>query len=309
MNRPAPAPSPAAPAARLPVDPVAARGWAARVPPATPWLHEEVARRMAERLPAIRLPVQRWAHWEPVRSGLQGHALVAAQYPQARCVRVAASAHAAGLPEATATPWWQRLGRPPAARDEVAAALADGSVDLVWANMLAHQHPDAPTLLAAWQRALATGGFVMFSCLGPDTLAQLRTLYAQLGWPAPAQAFVDMHDWGDALLAAGFADPVVDMERLTLTFDTPERLLAELRELGRNLHPARFAGLRTPRWRQRLLAALDEQLRPPGGGPLALEFELIYGHAIKPAPQHRVAAQTAITLDEMRQSLRQPRAR
>lgn len=307
------------PAAPFIVDAAAARRWAARAPAASPWLHEEVARRMAERLNIIRLPVQRWAHWEPMRSGLQGHALVAARYPRAQCLQVSdnpagpdAASASISAPKPAAARWWQRLGG--AARATSAAikptmsAPPDGAVQLVWGNMLAHQHADARALLAAWHRALAVDGFVMFSCLGPDTLKELRALYAGLGWPAPAQSFVDMHDWGDALLAAGFADPVVDMETLTLTFDTPERLLAELRELGRNLHPSRFAGLRTPRWRQRLLDGLDHQLRPPGGGPLSLSFEVIYGHALKPSPRHGVNAETTIPLDALRASLRRPKA-
>ena len=91
----------------------------------------------------------------------------------------------------------------------------------------------------------------MFSCLGPDTLRELRGLYRALGWPPPAHDFTDMHDWGDMLVHAGFAEPVMDMERITLTWETPQRLLEELRELGANLHPAtlspRCAGARWKR--------------------------------------------------------------
>ena len=99
----------------------------------------------------------------------------------------------------------------------------------------------------------------MFSTFGPDTLAELRALYRELGWAAPAQAFVDMHDLGDMLVHAGFADPVMDQEHLTLHWPGPRELLAELRSLGGNLNPARHRGLRTPRWRSRLEAALRER--------------------------------------------------
>ena len=289
------------------VDPIAARRWAARVPAASPWLHEEVARRMAERLPHIRLPVKQWAHWAPQRGGLQGHSRVAAQYPDSECFWVPAlDGQAPPAIKKEASSWWQRLGpKRPTGPREVSAPPA-GAQQLVWANMLAHQAHDPMALLAGWHRALAVDGFVMFSCLGPDTLKELRALYAELGWPPPAQQFTDMHDWGDQLVAVGFAEPVMDMETLTLTFDTPERLLAELRELGINLHPDRFVGLRTPAWRRRLLAAMDEHLRqPPGSGPLALTFEILYGHALKPAPRHAVAGRTEIGLDEMRAALRQ----
>jgi malonyl-CoA O-methyltransferase len=272
----------------------------------SPWLHEEVARRMAERLDAIRLPVRCWAHWEPVRGGLAGHDLVAAHYPDAQVFRVCAQAERA-LPaiENEARSWWRRLTPARAPAPATVVAPPAGAAQLVWANMLAHQVADPAALLAGWQRALAANGFVMFSCLGAGTLRELRALYAAQGWPPPAQAFADMRDWGNQLLAAGFADPVMDMERITLTFDTPARLLAELRELGRNLHPARHAALRTPRWRERLHAALEQRLRSPGGGPLQLTFEVVYGHALKAAPPRTADRSTAIPLHEVRAQLRQ----
>ena len=124
----------------------------------------------------------------------------------------------------------------------------------------------------------------MFSCLGPDTVRELRALYRQLGWPEAGHSLTDMHDWGDMLLQAGFADPVMDMETITLSFATPQRLLQELRELGRNLHPQRFAGLRGQQWRDRLLHAVDQHLRL-SDGQLGISFEIVYGHAFKAAPR------------------------
>ena len=115
-----------------------------------------------------------------------------------------------------------------------------------------------------------------------------------------------MHDWGDMLVQAGFAEPVMDMERIELTFETPQRLLQELRELGRNLHPARFQGLRGRGWHAALLEALAAGLAEPAhDGRLKLSFEIIYGHAFKPKPRLTVAAQTAVSLEEMRMNLRQ----
>lgn len=270
------------------LDPVAARRWTRHAHPRTPWLHEEVARRMAERLSWIRLPVREWVHWEPVCGGQAARALLAAQYPAARCVEV--QPHAAPLPASRpAAGWWRRLGRAAQHAPAVVTAPQAGAAQLVWANLLADRSDEPAALLADWLRALEVHGFLMFSCFGPDTLIELQALYAELGWPPPVQQFTDMHDWGDRLVTAGFADPVVDMERLTLTYDTPERLLSELRELGRNLHPARFRGLRTPAWRQRLLRLLDQRLRPAPGQPLALTLELVYGHAVKPAPRAPLA--------------------
>ncbi|WP_028602623.1 hypothetical protein [Ottowia thiooxydans] len=290
------------------IDSTAAARWAglASGSSAAPWLHEEVAQRMAERLRFIRLPVSRWADWEPDRGGMQGHALVEAHYPEAENFLVRASA-AQATPEAEGAPlkWWQRIGRTRLA-SKTGVAPPEGAMQMVWANMLAHQVADPAALLGSWHKALATNGFVMFSCLGPDTLRELRDLYARLGWPSPTQDFTDMHDLGDLLVGAGFAEPVMDMERITLTFDTPERLLQELRGLGRNLHVGRFPALRGRKWLARLKAELSQYLR--GGaseGPLALSFEVIYGHALKPAPRLPVAAQTEISLDDMRSTLRE----
>jgi malonyl-CoA O-methyltransferase len=106
----------------------------------------------------------------------------------------------------------------------------------------------------------------------------------------------------------GFAEPVMDMERITLAFDTPQRLLDELRELGSNLHPARFPALRARGWRARLHEALAQHLRG-ADGKLTLTFEIIYGHALKPLPRARMGEESAVPLSDMRAMLRGGRTR
>ncbi len=252
---------------------------------------------MQERLEWIRLQPQAWAHWEPVRGGLQTHALLAARYPKAACFLVEPEpARARQAARALAPAWWRLWGGP---RPQAAAQVPEGGVQMLWANMALHLSADPQALIGQWHRALATDGFLMFSCLGPDTLRELRALYAALGWPPAAPDFTDMHDWGDMLVHAGFAEPVMDMERITLTWASPGALLAELRELGANLHPARFPGLRTRAWRRRLEGELTRVLAGPDGR-LALTFEVIYGHALKPAPRVRVAAESAFSLQDMK---------
>ena len=178
------------------------------------------------------------------------------------------------------------------------------SVDMLWANMALHESADPQALLAQWHQALKVDGFLMFSCLGPDTARELRALYARLGWPPAGHELTDMHDWGDMLVHAGFAEPVMDMERITLTFASPERLLRELRELGRNLHPLRFAGLRGRGWYAKLLAALQQLAQPGEDGQLRLTFEVVYGHAFKAVRRPVIAPETRVSLDEMRANLR-----
>ena len=97
----------------------------------------------------------------------------------------------------------------------------------------------------------------------------------------------------------------MDQETLTLTWPDADALLGELRGLGGNADPARMPGLRTPRWRERLRAAL-QQLQGPDGR-LRLDFELVYGHAFRAAPKPRVAAQTTVALEDLRAMARSPR--
>lgn len=283
------------------IDPIAAARWEQAAPAVSPWLHEEVGRRMEERLEWIKLAPADWADWEAVRGGLEAHARIVRRYPQARVHVVEPQPlREAVARECLGGSWWKRLkGDQPDF-----GPLPEGGVQMLWSNMHLHMVADPQALMQQWHQGLAVDGFLMFSCLGPDTVHELRTLYAELGWPPPTHEFTDMHDWGDMLVDTGFAEPVMDMERITLSFATPERLLAELRELGANLHPARFPALRAPGWKDTLLQALDKHLRTGPDGQLALSFEIVYGHALKPPPRAKVGEQTAVSIADMRSMLR-----
>jgi malonyl-CoA O-methyltransferase len=252
---------------------------------------------MQERLAWITLQPQSWAHWEPVRGGLRSHDLLAEGYPDAQCFVTEFDVERAAYAEKViAKPWWRpSRWRSAAPRFEVPA---DGAVQMLWSNMGLHMAADPQSLMAQWQRVLSVDGFLMFSCLGPDTLQELRGLYEALGWPAPSHQFTDMHDWGDMLVATGFSEPVMDMERIILTFETPQRMLQELRGLGRNLQPQRFKGLRGRQWLAQLHNALASV-------PLQLTFEVIYGHAFKPTPRLSIRDETVLSLAQMRETLNQ----
>ena len=262
-----------------------------------PWLHGEVARRMAERLPVVKLQPACVLDW----SGPAGAsaATLQAAYPPARQLAVVPGP----LPLHEAPPWWSlRRYKPPAVTAVAEDAVAAGSAQLVWSNMDLQLQSRPQALMARWHRAIAVDGFLMFSTLGPGSLAQLRALYRAEGWPPPAAPLVDMHDLGDMLIEAGFADPVMDQEVVTLTWPTPQALLAELRSLGANADLGRYAGLRTPRWHARLLQAL--QARAGASGRIGLDFEIVYGHAFRPLPRPRVAARTVVPVDDLRQLAR-----
>jgi malonyl-CoA O-methyltransferase len=288
------------------LDPVAAQRWLVRPCTQSPWLHEEVASRMAERLQWFREPPTSWLHWEPVNGGLAAHRLLRERMPQARCHVVARrwDLALAATCEPAQRPWnplaWKRSHQPE-------AASGDTRVGMVWANMALHFEARPQGLLKSWHSQIETDGFLMFSCLGPDSLRELRAVWARAGWPEPAHAFTDMHDWGDMLVHSGFAEPVMDMERLSLSYSSAEALLAELRELGRNVSSARFSALRSRDWRARLCAALERELPRDAEGRLLLSFEIIYGHAFKAAPRPALGPTQAVSVEDMRAMLRSTR--
>ncbi len=285
------------------------RAWARlSAQPAPPWLHGEIARRMGERLSIVKQVPQHVFDWWSELGG--GATLLAEAYPKATVTGVLrpASTQASGAPSAApaavaATPAWRRwLGLGAAGPRAIAqSAVPPAQAQLVWSNMSLHWAPDAPTLMREWQRALVVDGFLMFTTLGPGTLVALNEVYRANGWGTPYAPWTDMHDLGDMLVEAGFADPVMDQETLRLTWSSPQAALAELRTLGMNNDAARFAGLRTPRWRERLLQALGA--RVDAQGRVLLEFEIVYGHAFKPVPRPRLAAQTQVGLDDMKSML------
>lgn len=152
--------------------------------------------------------------------------------------------------------------------DIVQLPLADASIDLLWSNMALHWAVDPAAALQEFERVLAPQGLLMFSTLGPDTLKELRAAAGA----GRVHAFVDMHDVGDMLVAAGFAAPVIDMEMLEVTYRDAGTLLQDLRRSGQTSARAdRARGLTGRRFDARLRA----QLLPRA------TFEVVYGHAWK----------------------------
>ncbi len=179
------------------------------------------------------------------------------------------------------TPRLQRLaGRGPRLlnADVRSLPLAANSLGLAWSNLVLHWLDDPLPALKEIHRTLEVGGLLTFSTLGPDTLKELRAAAAATGAGDSVRRFLDMHDLGDMLVAAGFGDPVMDMDIITLTYRTPRSFLADQRHLG-----VRDALLGRQGWRdwRRLLGAWARD----AGGRLPATFEIVYGHAWKPEPR------------------------
>ncbi len=146
--------------------------------------------------------------------------------------------------------------------------LGAAAVDLVWSN-LALQWIDAPEIaFAEFRRVLSVGGLLSFTTFGPDTLRELRAAFATVDNATHVSRFIDMHDLGDMLVQSGFADPVMDMETLTLTYADAEALMRELKALGaHNVSVARPRGLMgRERWRRMLARARTLSPRRPIAG-------------------------------------------
>ena len=188
--------------------------------------------------------------------------------------------------------------------DALHLPLRDSVVDLVFSNLMLHWHPLPHTLFPEWLRVLKTEGLLLFSCFGPDTLMEMRAACLQALPRARPMPFIDMHDFGDMMVAAGFATPVMDAERITLTYATARELLREVRALGGNPRDDRPQGLPGTRAARRLVDALEAQRGPDGR--IALTFEIAYGHAWKPVP--KANAPTEFSLERLRASLPSRRA-
>jgi len=168
------------------------------------------------------------------------------------------------------------------------------SLDLVWSNLALHWHPAPHDVLAEWGRILKLNGLVFFSCFGPATMQELRSALASAGLQTATPSFVDMHDFGDLLIEKGFADPVMDQEVLTLTYSSPEKLLADVRALGGNPALGRRAGLAGRAWRKKLLDALESQRREDG--KIHLTIEVAYGHAWRTGTLRTTLGETRISV-------------
>jgi malonyl-CoA O-methyltransferase len=183
--------------------------------------------------------------------------------------------------------------------DAESLPLADASLDFVLSSLtLQWCNPQIATREVA--RVLHNNGLFMFTTLGPDTLKELRAAFRAVDDSAHVNEFVDMHDIGDMLVEAGFADPVMDQEIITLTYSDLKSMLRELKGIGaHNVMPDRPAGLMgRERW-QKMVNAY-ERFRTDGRLPAT--YEVIYGHAWMPAQkkQKTVDGAQAISLGDFK---------
>jgi malonyl-CoA O-methyltransferase len=186
--------------------------------------------------------------------------------------------------------------------DALRLPLRSGGVDLVYSCLLLPWVADLDATLAEVRRVLSPRGYFTFATLGPDTLGELRDAWAEADDGAHVHRFLDMHDVGDALVRAGFADPVMDVEHFRLTYPSTRALMRDLRAIGgTNALIARRPGLTGP-GRLAAVEAAYERLRD-GDGRLPATVEVAYGQAWCPGgspPVRSRRGETVVPIESLR---------
>jgi malonyl-CoA O-methyltransferase len=278
------------------------------------FLRREIAGRMRERLELVKISPQR-----VLDLGCGEGADLAAlqeQFPEAQVLGLDASPAMLAAAQARhiaaqsslnrlLTKWLPgRMGSAAGASpglvccDFAQLPLGANVADLAWSNLALHWHPQPDRVFAEWRRVLKVDGLLMFSCFGPDTFRELRAAFAQAGVAQAhpsALPFVDMHDFGDMLVNAGFSTPVMDMETITVTYETIDKLMADVRAHGGNPLLTRRRGLLGRNAWQRIRQALEQNRS--ADGRISLTFEVIYGHAFRPAPRTTASGEAIVRLD------------
>jgi malonyl-CoA O-methyltransferase len=158
--------------------------------------------------------------------------------------------------------------------------LADASFDLIYASLILQWCEDLDATLLEWRRLLKPHGLLLFSTLGPDTLKELRAAWGEVDGFNHVNRFLDMHDVGDALIRAGFVEPVMDVEHITLTYGDATGLMRDLKTIGaHNVTAGRRRGL-MGRGRLKAFSAAYEKFRREGRLPAT--YEVVYGTAWAP---------------------------
>jgi len=268
-------------------------GRAAAVYDQTAVLQHEIGRRMLERLDYMRI--------EPHRildigcgTGVATEALLR-RYPKAEVIALDFALPM--LERAGRRGRWLRRPRGLCA-DLDQRPLAAQRIDLIFANAALQWSTRPAETIADIARLLRPGGLFMFSSFGPDTLHELRAAWSAVDGRPHVHGFIDMHDYGDMLMAAGLADPVMDVEHMALTYSDAVQLMREIKLIGAgNASEQRARGL-LGRERLAQVCAAYERFRA-ADGRLPVTYEVVHGHAWGPA-QRRIGGETRVPLDQLR---------
>lgn len=193
---------------------------------------------------------------------------------------------------------WRRFDR--VCADAARLPFVDASVDLVFSNLMLQWCGDPEIVFRECARVLRPGGLLHYTSFGPDTLRELRRAWSAADGYTHVNRFIDMHDLGDAMLRAGLAEPVMDVERYTLTYADVRALMRDLKAIGaHNLNAGRARGLTGRRSLERMTAAYEIERRD---GRLPATYEVVFGQAWRPETVARPrgpAGETRIPIDRI----------
>ncbi|KPK12222.1 MAG: hypothetical protein AMJ68_02570 [Acidithiobacillales bacterium SG8_45] len=256
-------------------------------------LQYDIAERVLERLDVIQTDI-RTVLDIGCGTGYCTRAL-ARRYPRANVIGLDLSPAMVGL--ANAQRGWRRRSRY-LSGDAEALPVASQSVDLLFSN-LAIQWCDPDEVFAEFARVLRPGGVLMFTTFGPDTLKELREAWRQVNDAPHVHTFVDMHDLGDALMRAGLAEPVMDVETLVVQYPDVAGVMRDLKGIGAyNMDPERDRGL-TGKHSYRKFHSAYEAMADEGKIPAT--YEAVFGHAWAPAtPAGKTMGDQVIPLSAIR---------
>jgi len=262
-------------------------------------LQREVERRMLDRLDYIRVRPARVL--EAGCGAGRGLALLGRRFPNSELVGVDFAIAALRLAVradslvARARRLLAGTARFHLCADFLSLPLRAGCVDMIWSNLALAWAADAPAALREFHRVLSVGGLLMFSTYGPDTLKELRAALSVGSRARHVHSFVDMHDLGDMLVAAGFAAPVMDMETITLTYEDVAALAHDLKASGQTCaaRDRRRGLIGRDAWRH----FLDAYERDRTQGKLPATVEVVYGHAWKGEPRFAVDGRQIVKME------------
>jgi malonyl-CoA O-methyltransferase len=259
-------------------------------------LQREVCTRMLERLGCIKLQPSRILD---IGSGTGwGTRQLGERYPKADVTALDIAIGMLQLARGTSS-WWQKLftGKREnfLCADVEALPIASNSVEMIWSNLALQWCNDLQATFVELQRVLKVDGLLIFSSFGVDTLKELRIAFSEVDGYNHVNRFADMHDIGDMLVAAGFADPVMEMETLTLTYNDVRAVMQDLKSIGANNATAgRATGMMGKANWQRVTENYEKLRRD---GKLPATFEIIYGHAWKPTTKKTQDGRAIIKTD------------
>jgi malonyl-CoA O-methyltransferase len=263
-------------------------------------VQREVGNRLLERFDVMRIAPKVILD---VGCGPGTHtAALVARFAAAQIVAIDQAESMLALAAPKVSGFFARLSRVPRAvgvcADMSVLPLKAGCADVVWSNFSLHWANDLPALFAQWNRTLRTDGVLMFTAPGPDTLKELRDALMRCDSTEHLRAhtFTDLHDLGDMLIHAGFADPVMDMEVITLEYSDAKALWRDIRHQGAlSSLVARPRGLMTPRKLNAIEKALEKYRDL--NGKIRISVEVVYGHAWKVPPKKTAEGHGIVRID------------